>query len=222
MTRTNHAQATRGTPGNRRRSRGGGGAAWVRPFCRAHRALDASIRLIDSTVRTMRSSERCAARRPVHASRNLDQASARLIDASARLERAARELAETNQCIVREPEQSALVPELLEHAAERFLGIAGWLQQTSDFVFQLQKDVLHGLATGELVPESPAERRPRIRLTPRPAPVRAFLRLRQPRVVDRITPILRRRRRTPRPAAVRVPRRSLLGRAPPLVPISLL
>lgn len=221
MTRPNHAQATGGTPRDRRRQRGGG-EAWVRPFCRVHRSLDASLRLIDSTIRTMMRSERCAARRPVHASRNLHQASAQLIDASARLARAARALAETNQCLRHEPEQSAIVPELLEQATERFIDVAGWLQETTNFVSKLHEDVLQGLATGELVPERPAERRPRIRLAPRPAPVRAFLRLRQPRVVDRITPILRRRRRTPRPAAVRVPRRSLLGRAPPLVPISLL
>ncbi|HEX6158791.1 MAG TPA: hypothetical protein VF111_01410, partial [Thermoanaerobaculia bacterium] len=70
--------------------------------------------------------------------------------------------------------------------------------------------------------EQPAPRRVRIRVAPRPGAIRAFLLRRQPRVVDRIAPILRRRRRTPRPAAVRVPHRSLLGRAPPLVPISLL
>jgi hypothetical protein len=79
-----------------------------------------------------------------------------------------------------------------------------------------QVDVLGGLSTGELVPERPSDGRPRIILTPRALFVRAFLVTRQPRVSDRITPVLLRRRRTPRPAEVRVPRRNLQGRAPPL------
>jgi hypothetical protein len=191
--------------------------SWMRPFCRASRALDASIRLIGATERTVARSERCAHRRPVRTSRTLQEASARLLDAQARLVRAAQELAAANECLVREPDETELVPELLVHNAQRCLEITVWLHETADGLFSLHEDVLLGLETGTLVPEQPAERRrPRIIVAPRPVPMRAFLLLRQPRVLDRIAPILRRRRRTPRPAALQVPQPSLLGRAPPV------
>jgi hypothetical protein len=189
----------------------------MRPWCRATRAIEASIRLINSTLRTMERTERCAHRRPVSASRNLHEASGRLVDASARLTRAAQELVATNECLRREPDETMLVPELLAHTTERWLETMTWLREAADGVFSLHEDVLLGLETGVLVPEQPAaKRRPRIILAPRPVAMRAFLLHRQPRVVDRIAAILRRRRRTPRPASVRVPRRNLLGRAPPL------
>jgi Tfp pilus assembly protein PilX len=222
MAKSKHARAPQGASGtsrNRRRQQGGM-PAWMRPFCRASRALDASIRLIGATERTVARSERCAHRLPVRTSRTLQEASARLRDAQARLVRAAQELAAANECLVREPDETELVPELLVHNAQRCLEITVWLQETADGLFSLHEDVLLGLETGTLVPEpeQPAERRrPRIILAPRPASMRAFLLLRQPRVVDRIAPILRRRRRTPRPAALQVPQPSLLGRAPPLV-----
>jgi hypothetical protein len=147
--------------------------------------------------------------------RDLQNAAARLRKVDARLERASQELAATRQCIL-VPDETGLVPELMIHAAYRLLKAAIWLEDTSAGVVSLQKDVLLGLETGVLVPEQPVKRRQRIILAPRPAHIRAFLLLRQPRAVDRIAPILRRRRRTPRPGSVRVPRRSLLGRAPPL------
>lgn len=219
MKRSGHARALKGANGtcrDRRRSQGGAGMAWVRPFVRANRSLDASIKLIGSTLRTIATSERRRYRRPVGTSRSLREASGRLWDAATRLLRASSELAETNQCIAREPEHAALVPELVDHANERWDEIAAWLYDVIGEVNTLQDDVLRGLETGTLVAEKPAVRRPRIILAPRPAPIRAFVLRRQPRVVDRIAPILRRRRRTPRPAAVRVPRRSIRGRAPPL------
>lgn len=196
--------------------------SWVRPFCRVHRALDASVRLIDSTLRTVARSERCAHRRPVRTSARLLEASGLLREATARLERAAQELAVTNECLRLEPANMDIAPELLFQAAGRWVEVTAALQQAAAGVFTLHDDVLLGVRTGVYVPERPAERRPRIILTPRPAPVRAFLLLRQPRVVERIAPLLRRRRRTPRPASIRVPRRSLLGRAPPRFEISLL
>lgn len=217
MTRPNHAQATPGTRRTRRRPKDGD-PAWFRPYCRAQYAMIASIRLIGETRRTVARSRRSAHRRPVRASRDLHEASARLLDISTRLRRAGRELAETNASVA----DPAVMGCLLTQANERWEELAGWLQQAAADVFTLQEDVERRLQTGVLVPERPAERRPRIRLAPRPVPVRAFLHRRQPRVVDRIAPILRRRRRTPRPASVRVPRRSLLGRAPPLFPISVL
>lgn len=142
-------------------------------------------------------------------------ASARLADASARLSLAARELAATSECVALDPEQSAGAPRLLVETTRNLILVTAWLDQVADGVFASHSAVLHGLESGTLVPERPADRRPRIRLTPRPAFIRAFLQARQPRVTDRIAPFLRRRRRTPRPAAIRVPRRSILGRAPP-------
>jgi hypothetical protein len=224
MAKSNHARAPQSasrTSRNRRRQQGGA-TAWMRPWCRATRAIEASIRLINSTLRTVERTERCAHRRPVRASHTLHEASARLIDASARLVRAAQELVATNECLGRHPDETMLVPELLVHTTGRWLETMTWLREAADDVFSLHEDVLLGLETGVLVPEQPAKRRPRIILAPRPVAMRAFLRRRQPRVVDRIAPILRRRRRTPRPAYVRVPQRNLLGRAPPLFSTSLL
>jgi hypothetical protein len=217
MAKSNHARAPRSasrTSRNRRRQQGGA-TAWMRPWCRAARAIEASIRLIDSTLRAVQRAERCVHRRPVGTSRNLVEAWARIRDAQVRLDRAAQELVETHECLVREPQ--ALAPELLVHTTQRWVETATRLHEAADGVVLLHEGVLQGLQAGTLVPEQPAERRPRIILAPRPVAMRAFLLRRQPRVVDRIAPVLRRRRRTPRPASVRVPRRSLLGRAPPLV-----
>jgi len=139
-----------------------------------------------------------------------------LIRASLRLVRVAQELEEAAARAARDPENAGQVPQLLVETTERWALLAGLLNENADRVFSAQRAVLEDLRTGALVPERPADPRPRIILRPRPVPVRAFLRLRQPRVVDRIASLLRRRRRTPRPAALRVPRRAILGRAPPL------
>ena len=215
------AKGASGTSRDRRRQQGGG-SDWTRPYCRVHRALDASLRLIDSTLRTVARCERRVHRLPLKTFRTLRGASAMLRNASTRLRRAERAIAVMNECYRREPSHVDIAPELLSWAAERWEEVTASLQEAEDDVFWLREFVQLGLWAGILTPEPPAERRPRIILAPRPVPVRAFLRLRQSRVVDRIAPILRRRRQTPRPAAVRVPRRSLLGRAPPLASISLL
>lgn len=194
---------------------------WVRPFYRANRALNASLRLIGSTLHTVAATKRTVHRRPVRASRNLHNASELLVIASVRLLRAARNLTEMTDCASREPETAEAVPEILADATERWVFMISWLAETANEVFALHHSVLDGLETGALVPERPADRRPRIVLAPRPVPVRAFLRLRQPRVHDRIAPLLRMRRRVPGPAALRVPRRSVLGRAPPLFSVCL-
>ena len=167
---------------------------------------------ITSAVRA----HRCVQRRPIRSSRGLRDAAERLAVASVRLVSAARQLAKANECIAREPECDADAPDILNFATQRWTIMAELLGSAADDVFALHTEVVDGLATGALVPEPPAERRPRIVLTPRPAPVRAFLRARLPRVAERISPLLHRRRRTPRPAAVRVPRRTSQGRAPPL------
>jgi len=222
MMRPNHAQVPKGATGkcrDRRRPQGWRRLAWVRPLRRAQRALDACVGLIDSALRRGAAWERCADRTPIRASRGLHHASGQLVDASARLARAANALAETNECIAREPERAFFAPELLIGVTERWVEVARRLNEIADDVFLVHENVLSGLEAGTLIPEPEPVRRPRIVLVPRPAPVRAFLRARLPRVTDRIASILRRRRRTPRPAALRVPRRSVLGRAPPLSPV---
>ena len=214
MTRPNHRRAPQRGAGAGREQR-----EWVRPFMRAHRALYSSFRLIASCLHARSRSERCAQRRPIRSSRHLDVAEARLATASARIRRAAHHIAELHACIARDPENAGDAPEILVETTERCVYMAGWLYEVADGVFTLHEDVLHGLASGALVPEPPPARRPRIVLAPRPAPVRAFLRARLPRVTDRISPVLHRRRRTPRPAAVSVPRRTSQGRAPPVSPV---
>jgi hypothetical protein len=163
---TRTPQSSSGSSRNRRRQQGGM-PAWVRPFCRASRALEASIRLIGATERTVARSERCAHRRPLRTSRTLQEASARLLDAHARLVRAARELAISHESLTAEEKDEVLVPELLVHNAERCVEITAWLAETADGVFSLHENVLLGLQTGALVPEQPAERRRRISLAPR-------------------------------------------------------
>ena len=214
MSATRHRPAS-GTCRDRRRLQGER-RRWVRPFFRANRALDASFRLVKTTLLTVAATERTLHRRPIRASRKLDAASALLMTASVRLGWAMQSIKEMTERAAAEPETAQDVPEIVLQTTERWVYMTAWLAETANEVFALHESVLEGTVSGELVPEQPADRHPRIVLAPRPVPVRAFLRLRQPRVQDRIAPLLLRRRRTPRPAALRVPRRSVLGRAPPL------
>ena len=225
MTRPNHARAHKsaaGTCRDRRRPQGQQREAWVRPLLRLHRALDTSVRLITSTLLASGACSRRAQRRPIQASKELHEVSERLVRASSRLKWAAIELEQMKACIVREPEKAGDAPELFVMATQRLMFMGEWLAESAGQVFTLHREMLEGLETGVLIPEPERPASPRIRLAPRPVPIRAFLRLRQPRVVDRIAPLLHRRRRTPRPAALRVPRRSVLGRAPPLFSLCLL
>ena len=129
---------------------------------------------------------------------------------------ARRELAEAAAALEREPDQQrGDAPELMELTAARCRAVAHYIPIAVEDAVLAQIGILGGLGSGELVPERPSEGR-RIVVTPRPIFVRAFLASRQPRVVDRIAPVLRRRGRIPCPAEVRVPRRNLRGRAPPL------
>ena len=136
--------------------------------------------------------------------------------ASRRLSAARRKLAEANEALARDPsQQRGDASELMEIVAARCEAVAKYIPIAVTGIVFAQADVLEGLSTGELVPERPSDRRPRIVITPRPLFVRAFLVTRQPRVSDRITPALLRRRRIPRPAEVQVPRPDVQGRAPP-------
>ena len=220
MTKPNDAQATDGTL-RRNRPRRKGRYAYIRPLLRAEGAIEASLWLIEATRRAVARAERCAHRRPVRTSRNFRKAAARLHKVSKRLVWAAEDLAETKECIAGQPAME-VIQYAVAYSTGRWVETAASLHQAEDDVFALQEEVRLGLQTGVLVPERPAGSRPRIRLAPCLVPIGAFLLLRQPRVIERIAPILRRRRHTPRPASVRVPRRNLLGRAPPLVSISVL
>jgi hypothetical protein len=215
-------QSAAGTCRERRRRERGRRPEWVRPFRRCQRALDSCARLIRSTLRILDDAEECAERKPLRTARNLTGATSDIRTVSRRLLHATRQLAEANECLAREP-QPGDAAEILAHAEERLNAVAYCLRYVTENLSLLQFEVTGGLILGELVPEADGGlRRPRIILAPRPVPVRAFLAARQRRAVDRIASILSRRRRTPRPAAVRVPRRSHTGRAPPLSSICLL
>lgn len=211
MTRLGSARVL---PSRRERKRG---PEWVRPYRRAQGALDSAASLLFSTMHAVMDAGRCAERRPVRTARRLNGAVREMKVASLRLIDARRALAEAGQALDREPEQQrGDAPELLQLATARCLAVAEYIPFAVNEVVLAQVVVLGGLGTGELVPERPSDDRPRIVVTPRPLFVRTFLISRRPRISDRITPVLLRRRRTPRPAEVRVPRRNLQGRAPPL------
>jgi hypothetical protein len=221
MIRPGSARAPKGAAGGAcrpsRRRQSARGPEWVRPYRRAQRALDSAASRILATVQAVVDAGRCGERRPVRTARRLSGAVREMKVASLRLIEARRELAEAGQALEREPgHRTGDVPELMELAAARCRAVAESLPLVMKEVAFAQLDVVGGLFTGELVPEGPSGGRRRIVLTPRPLFVRAFLVTRQPRISDRITPALLRRRRTPRPAEVRVPRRNLQGRAPPL------
>ena len=229
MTKPRSKPLTKGAAGKRRK-RGGPRIelkAWTRPFRRARRALDASTRLILATLRKVSASKECAEDEPIRSSRYLQDAAALVIDATVQVERAAREIAATGRCICLDPEEAAEIPEIVAEVTDQWLYLVQWIDELAKGVVTVHNDVLHGLVTGALVAEPgafdlPRQRRPRIVLAPRTVYVRAFLAARQPRATDRIASTLSRRRRTPRPAAVSVPRRSHTGRAPPLSPTCLL
>jgi len=221
MTGSGSGSAPKGATGGdcrpSRRAEGARGPEWVRPYRRAQRALDSAASLIFSTMHVVMDAGRCAERRPIRTARRLNGAVREMKVASLRLIHARRKLAEASEALGRDPrQQCGDAPELMELVAERCQKVAQYIPIALHEVIVAQVGVLGGLGTGELVPERPSDDRPRIVITPRPLFVRAFLVIRQSRVSDRITPVLLRRRRTPRPAEVRVPRRTLQGRAPPV------
>lgn len=139
-----------------------------------------------------------------------------LIKAGLRLLDASRELEAARESLARAPElEWTDAPLLVDIASERWQAASAYLQYVTSEVALRQVEVLSGLACGELKAEHPSDHRPRIVRTPRIAFVRAFLAVRRRRVADRISPVLQRRRRTPRPAALLVPPRTCQGRAPP-------
>jgi hypothetical protein len=190
---------------------------WVRPYRRAQQAIDSAASLIFATVHVVMDADRCAKRRPMRTARRLI-GKLRGMDVASRLVIVAqREMAKANEALSRDPsQQRGDAPELMELVAERCRAVIENIPIAAGQAVLAHVGILGGLCTGELVPERPSDSRPRIVVTPRPLFVRAFLVIRQPRVADRITPVLLRRRRTPRPAEVQVPRPDVQGRAPPL------
>jgi hypothetical protein len=226
MRSTHSGAARRGATGVCRKGRSSRGARrpeWVRPFRRLRRALDASVRSIDAALRSIGNCEECASRRPVRASRHLVAAHDCLVTASVCLARAAHALAATNACLGRDREGGDGAPELIVRETLRWISVAARVTGLSEQVSSMHDDVAEGIVSGALVPEPDFEvRRPRIVLAPRPAPVRAFLRARQPRVTDRIAVFLLRRRQTDdRLPAQDIPPRTCRGRAPPPSSIAL-
>ena len=226
MSRTRSAGAPEGTVSGicrrpRRRGEAPRGKEWVRPYKRAQRALDDAAGTLMSTVRRVADAGGCASR-PVRSTRILTSALRLVTVASKQYAEAQRCLAEAAEALGQTPPelQDGDAPALLAMAAERGQTVRQYIYLAAQEVLLGHKEVFNGVAAGELVPEDPSDDRPRRRvivLTPRPLFVRAFLAARrQPRAADRITPVLRRRRRTRLPAEVRVPRRNLQGRAPPL------
>ena len=206
---------------SRRRGQAPRGKEWVRPYKRAQRALDDAASMLVSTIRRVVDAG-CCASRPRQSARILDAAVHQVKVSSKQYAEAERYLAEAAEALgLTQPElQDGAAFELLEIAGGRCQAVRRYIFVAAQEVLLGQMEILSGVASGEVVPEDPSEERPRRRvivLTPRPCYVRAFLAARRRlRAGDRIAPVLRRRRRTSLPAEVRVPRRNLQGRAPPL------
>lgn len=200
------------------------GKEWVRPYKQAQRMLDNAASLIIQSVHTVVDAG-CCARFPVRSTRKLIRAMHDVTVASRQYAEAERFLVEAAEAFGHAPPElvDGQAAELLEMAAERCHTVREYLHVAANEVLLGHTEISAGVQSGELVPEGPQELLPdgrprrRVIVLRRPLFVRAFLAARrQPRIGDRITPVLRRRRRTLLPAEVRVPRRNLLGRAPPL------
>ena len=230
MSRTVSTGAPEGTVSgtcrsSRRRGEAPRGKEWVRPYKQAQRALDDAASMLVSTIHTVVRAGQCASR-PVQSKRFLIAALRQVTVASKQHAAARHNLEETAEAMGRTPQelQSGDAAMLLELANRRCQAVLEYIYVATNEILLGNTELDHGVASGELVPEDPSLQdpsgeRPRRRIIvirPRPLFVRAFLASRRPRVGERIAPVLRRRRRTLLPAEVRVPRRSLLGRAPPL------
>jgi hypothetical protein len=221
VTKSGSARASRGAAGGAsrpsRRREETRGPEWVRPYRRAQRALDVAAKLIRSTMHLVITTKQCAKKRPMRTARRIIGAVRQMDVASMQLDVARRAVAEAKAALAQDPsQQRGEAPEIMDMVTERYEAVALYIPVAVAGAIFAQAEILGGLSTGELVPERPSDVRPRIVITPRPLFVRAFLVTRQPRVSDRITPVLLRRRRTPRPAEVQVPRPDVQGRAPPL------
>lgn len=226
MSRSNSAGApegagiVRGACRSSRRRGAPRGKEWIRPYKLAQRMLDNAASMLIASVRTVADAGGCADR-PV-------ESTGKLIRALCQANVAAKQYAEAEQYLIEAAEAFEQTPpelrsgdarELLERAAERSETVHRYLYVAANEVVLGQTEIVHGLEAGEVVPEEdPSGDRPRRRVVVirhNPLFVRTFLAARRQRAADRIAPLLQRRRRTRLPAEVRVPKRSLRGRAPP-------
>lgn len=215
------AGIVRGTcRGSRRRGTAPRGKEWIRPYKLAQRALDNAASMLISSVRTVADAGGCAGR-PIESTRKLIRALRQAHVAAEQYAEAKHYLTAAADAFARTPPElrSCDAPELLELAAERCETVHRYLHVAANEVVLGQTEIFHGVESGEVLPEDPSGNRPRRRvivIRHNPLFVRTFLAVRRQRAADRIAPLLQRRRRTRLPAEVRVPKRSLRGRAPPL------
>jgi hypothetical protein len=173
--------------------------------------------MIDSTMEAIERASSHAARCPIRTTRDLQRLSTRLTAATVRLSRAVRAMGETTESMRLEPERTSGAPRLLVEATVRWVRAAVALDSTSAQLLSLQEEVLAGLSSGELTPETDGTKRlPRIVVTPRVISAREFLLCRRASARDRIASIPARRRRTGCRATTDAPQRISRGRAPPL------
>jgi hypothetical protein len=186
--------------------------------------LDNAASMIIQSARTVADAG-CCAEFPIRSTKKLIRAMHHVSVASQQYDEAERWMAEATEAFGHAPPEQldGEAAELLEMAAERCHTVLRFLHVAATEVLLGHTEIYNGVQSGEVVPEDPQDvtedgpRRRVIVIRHKPLFVRAFLAARrQPRIANRIAPILRRRRRTPLPAEVRVPRRNLLGRAPPL------
>ncbi len=204
---------------SRRRGEAPRGQEWVRPYKLAQRKLDNAASMIISSVRTVADAGGCADR-PIESTRKLIRALRQATVAAEQHAEAEHYLTEAAEAFAHTPPElrSGDAPALLEMAAERCETVHRYIHVAAGEIVLGQTEIFHGIESGEVVSEDSSASRPRRRIVIRHNPlfVRTFLAARRQRAADRITPLLQRRRRTRLPAEVRVPKRSLRGRAPPL------
>lgn len=184
--------------------------------------LDDASSMIIQSVHTVIAAG-CCADFPLRSTKKLIRALHHVTVASRKYAAAERYLVEVTEAVGQAPPEllDGEAAELLERAAERCRTVRQYIDVAANEILLGHQEIYARVQSGEVVPEDPQsallDDGPRRRVIRRnPLFVRAFLAARrQPRVGDRITPVLRRRRRTLLPAEVRVPRRNLLGRAPP-------
>ena len=185
--------------------------------------LDNAASMIIASVHTVADAG-CCADRPIRSTKKLIRALHQVTVAAKQYAQAERFVIEATEAVENAPPEllDDDAAELVEMATERCHTVQQYIYVAANEVLLGHTEIYNGVQSGELIPEDPQDAllddRPRRRvIRHNPLFVRAFLAARrQPRVSDRINPVLRRRRRTLLPAEVRVPRRNLLGRAPPL------
>jgi hypothetical protein len=192
--------------------------AWVRPFRRARRAIDATLRLIESSCRVIDDCERLVADHPIRATRQFEQVSGWLCEASEQLGRGAREWSVTFDSIEQAPFFAGDAPRLLTFAMARWIDAAARLATLSnrldDSFSSLMDYVKGGTAPLDLS---------ELFRNPGPAPRRISFNVRPPslkflsRENSRVFSIHVRRQRSARVTVAEAPRRIVRGRAPPIV-----